>query len=132
MNKLIPFLFFCFLMACENRDKIPNGILPKKEMQNILWDMIQADQFSKQFVLKDSAKRNVKQETTQLYDEVFQIHHISKDAFTKSYQFYTSRPDLLKIIFDSLAAQGNRSQQDLYKQPTISPKPLPTTTTKLE
>jgi len=132
MNKLILALSICFLIACENRDKIPNGILPKKEMQKILWDMIQADQFSKQFVLKDSAKRNVKQETTQLYDEVFQIHHISKDAFTKSYQFYISRPDLLKIIFDSLAAQGNRSQQDLYKQPTISPKPLPTTTTKLE
>ncbi|MBS1669474.1 MAG: DUF4296 domain-containing protein [Bacteroidetes bacterium] len=132
MNKLILALFFCFLIACENRDKIPHDVLPKKEMQKIIWDMIQADQFSKQFVLKDSAKKNVKQETTALYDEVFQIHHISKDEFTKSYQFYSSRPDLLKIIFDSLAAQGNRSQQDLYKQQTTPNKPLPTPITKVE
>ncbi len=73
-----------------------------------MWDMIQADQFSKQFLLKDSAKSNVKIETMKLYDEVFQIHHVSKDEFQKSYQFYISRPDIFKVIMDSISAQGNR------------------------
>ena len=83
--------------------------------------MIQADQFSKQFLVRDSLKKNnLNFETMKLYNEVFQIHHISKDEFQKSYQFYISRPDILKIVFDSLSAQGNRRMQEIY-QPVVSP-----------
>ena len=82
--------------------------------------MIQADQFSKQFIVKDSSKKNISVETMKLYDEVFQIHHITKDEFQKSYQFYISRPDILKNVFDSLSAQGNRRMQEIY-QPVVSP-----------
>jgi len=88
-------------------------------MQNILWDMIQADQYARQFIKKDSAKKNVREETLKLYQEVFLIHHITKDQFQKSYQFYITRPDLTKIIFDSLAASGNRRRKEIYK-----PKPV--------
>jgi len=83
--------------------------------------MIQADQFSKQFLLKDSAKKNVHEETMQMYSQVFQIHHITKEEFQKSYQFYVSRPDILKLMFDSLSAQGNRRMQEVY-QPSPQPK----------
>ena len=89
MNRLIGLLFFCFLLSCANRDAIPSGIIPKNEMEKVLWDMIQADQFSKQFIARDSVKRkNLDSETMKLYNEVFQIHHITKDEFQKSYQFY--------------------------------------------
>jgi hypothetical protein len=120
MNRLICLLFFCSVISCANRDSIPSGIIPKNEMQKILWDMIQADQFSKQFIVKDSSKKNISVETMKLYDEVFQIHHITKDEFQKSYQFYISRPDILKNVFDSLSAQGNRRMQEIY-QPVVSP-----------
>jgi len=81
--------------------------------------MIQADQFSKQFIARDSVKKkNLDSETMKLYNEVFQIHHITKDEFQKSYQFYISRPDMLKIVFDSLAAQGNRRMQEIYRPVT--------------
>lgn len=121
MSKLICLLFFCFVLSCANRDKIPSGIIPKNEMQKVLWDMIQADQFSKQFIVRDSVKKkNLNLEMMKLYDEVFQIHHITKDEFQKSYQFYISRPDILKIVFDSLSAQGNRRMQEIY-QPVSPP-----------
>jgi len=121
MSKLVCLLLFCFIMSCANRDSIPSGIIPKNEMQKILWDMIQADQFSKQFLVRDSLKKNnLNFETMKLYNEVFQIHHITKDEFQKSYQFYISRPDILKIVFDSLSAQGNRRMQEIY-QPVVSP-----------
>ena len=88
-------------------------------MQHILWDLIQADQYAKQFLLKDSSKKNIRVETIKLYQEVLQIHHITKDQFKKSYQFYLTRPDLTKNIFDSLAASGNRRRKEIYK-----PKPI--------
>ena len=112
----VPFLlFFCFLIGCASKDNIPSGIIPKLEMQKVMWDMIQADQFSKQFLIKDSAKKNVNLETMKLYDEVFQLHHITKDEFQKSYQFYLGRPDIFKVIMDSLSAQGNRRMHEVHE-----------------
>jgi uncharacterized protein DUF4296 len=117
MTRFFSLLFFCSLISCANKESIPSGIIPKDEMQKILWDMIQADQFSKQYIIKDSAKKNVGVETMKLYNEVFQVHHITKDEFQKSYQFYISRPDILKIVFDSLSAQGNRRMHEVYQTP---------------
>ena len=54
-----------------------------------------------------------------LYKEVFTIHHTTKDEFNKSYQFYLSRPDLSKSLFDSLSAYANRQRNEMYK-----PKPI--------
>jgi hypothetical protein len=122
MTKYIALIFFCSTIGCVNKDSVPSGIIPKTEMQKVLWDMIQADQFSKQFLVKDSAKKRVSFETMKLYDQVFQIHHITKDQFQKSYQFYISRPDILKILFDSLSAQGNRRLQEVYQSPLLPKK----------
>src|SRR5450432_686880 len=115
MIRFLCLLFFVFIISCTNKNSIPSGIIPKNEMQKVLWDMIQADQFSKQFILKDSAKKNVSAETMKLYDQVFQIHHITKDEFQKSYQFYIGHPDILKILLDTLSAKGNRRREEIYQ-----------------
>jgi len=93
-------------------------------MQAILKDVILADQFSTQFVLKDSllkdsSHRNVKAETLELYETIFKLHKVSKDEFRKSMDFYYSRPDMIKKIFDSLAAYETRHRNELY-----APKPV--------
>ena len=46
--------------ACTNNDKIPDGIIAKRKMENILWDMIKADRFANQFLMRDSAKQEAK------------------------------------------------------------------------
>ena len=85
-------------------------------MEKVLWDMMLADRYASQFLIRDSLKINVKEETFKMYDEVFQIHHISKDEFIKSYKYYLNRPDLNKVMFDSLAARGSRGRDSLYKK----------------
>ncbi len=82
--------------------------------------MIQADQFTKAYLAKDSAKMNVKLERIKLYQEVFNIHHVSKDEFQKSYEFYMSRPDLAKTMFDSLTAYANRQRQEVFRPRTLT------------
>jgi len=127
MTRVICLLFFSFLICCTNKDNVPSGIIPKAEMQKLMWDMIQANQFSKHFLLKDSAKKNVTAETMKLYDEVFQLHNITRDEFQKSYQFYIGRPDIFKVIMDSLSAQGNRRQQEAHQSvasPITNAKPI--------
>lgn len=105
------FVFVCLLVvstSCRHADGIPRNIMSKEKMEDILWDLIQADQFSTQFLIKDSSKINVKMETIKLYSEVFKIHDVSKDEFQKSYQYYLSRPDLTKKMLDTLSERARR------------------------
>jgi len=106
----------CFA-GCQNND-VPNSILNKDSMGKILWDIIRADQFSLQYLTKDSARVNVKAETMKLYEEVFRIHRVSRDEFQKSFQYYLAHPDITKIMFDSLSAQANRQRAEVFKTPS--------------
>jgi hypothetical protein len=125
MTKFIFFLFFLPIIGCVNKDSVPSDIIGKDSMKLILWDMIQADQYSKQYLAKDSAKINVHLETMKLYQQVFDIHHTNKDEFKKSYQFYLSKPNLSSEVFDSLAAYANRQRTEIYKPKPVDNKPKP-------
>lgn len=105
------------LVACSGKDSVPSDVLPKEEMQKVVWDIIQAERFSVQFISRDSSK-NVKDETFKLYEEIFRIHNISRDKFLKSYKFYLSRPDIAKVMFDSLSASASRKRSEVYLKQT--------------
>ena len=121
-------LFLCCILAvllaapgCTDRDKIPSNVIPKVKMEKVLWDMIQADRFSANFIAKDSTK-NIKIETLKLYDQVFRINKISKDDFIKSFNFYLSRPDITKVMFDSLSVKASRKKAEMFQPITPAPK----------
>jgi Domain of unknown function (DUF4296) len=110
-----------FWSACSDSSNIPKNIIGKEKMGKILWDIVQADQFSNEYLKKDSGRMNVKVETMKLYDQVFLIHHVSREEFEKSYQFYLDHPDITKLMFDSLSAKANRQRNEMYRHPN---KPL--------
>jgi hypothetical protein len=83
-------------------------------MEKVLWDIIQAEKYSTTFLKKDSTK-NIKLETFELYDKIFQIHKITRDQFIESYKFYLSRPDMMKTMLDSLSIKAGRKRTDVYK-----------------
>ena len=113
-------LIFLFI-ACTNKDKIPSDVLSRDEMEKVMWDMIQADRFSSQFLERDSvARKNIKTETLKLYERVFQIHKITREEFVHSFKFYLSRPDLNKVLFDTLSARANRRRAEVYTSPADS------------
>ena len=120
-----------WLAACTNRQSVPSEFIQPDSMKVILKDVITADHFASEYLLKDSLRkdsvhRNVKLETLQLYETVFTLHKITREAFRKSLEFYYSRPDLMKNMFDSLSAYESRHRNDLYKpRNTPIPQPLP-------
>jgi len=113
MSFLLGFLL-CFA-SCGNSDNVPGNIIPKDSMAVILWDIIQADQFSTQYMVRDSARINVKAETMGLYQDIFRIHHTTKEEFQKSYQYYLAHPDITKLMLDSLSARANRRRGEAYR-----------------
>ena len=87
-------------------------------MEEVMWDMIQADQYYNEYILKDSLKRDIRSDR-------FKLHKTTRENFDKSYAYYSAHPKLMKEIFDSLSDKGSRKLQDLYK-PAI--KPMDTST----
>ena len=86
-------------------------------MENVIWDMVMADEYIQNFVLKDSTKKDVKAERFKLYEQVFKIHNITREQFQKSYQYYSTHPGESKKMFDSLSARANRRLEEVYANP---------------
>jgi len=111
-------------IGCSDKNSVPSGILAREDMQNVLWDMIQADQYST-YLAKDSGRINVKLENMRLYDQVFQLHHVTREKFTKSYKYYMAHPELTQTLMDSLLAMGNRLRSESYSRPINRPVSTP-------
>ena len=125
MKRLIIFYIVAGLAACSDRSSIPKDIIPPDSMQKILNDVIIVGVYSDQYISKDSLKRDKRKANDELMENVFKLHHITRESFKKSLSFYESRPDLNKIIFDSLAADANRHRPELYApKPSVRPVPL--------
>ena len=54
--------------------------------------------------------------STQAFQQVFDLYHITKEEFYKSYRYYEEHPDKNNILMDSLSAYANRQRQELYKK----------------
>jgi hypothetical protein len=120
------FLALLVLAGCSDKDKVPSGIIQKEKMESLVWDMIQADQYAAIYLAKDSNRINVKNEQLKLYQQVFQLHQVSRDEFRKSFQFYLDRPDITRGLFDSLLARGNRLRTEAYSRASLA-KAIPET-----
>ncbi|HEY4209683.1 MAG TPA: DUF4296 domain-containing protein [Puia sp.] len=122
MRIIAGLLCIVLIAGCSDKDKVPSGVLDKEKMSGVLWDMMQADQYATTYLIKDSAKVNVKMETLKLYEEVFRLHKVSRDEFRKSFQYYQDHPDITRTMFDSLIARGNRMRSESYTHPSV---PMP-------
>jgi len=116
-------LVLLLFVSCNNNKRVPGSVLPKMAMKEVLWDMMEADEFIKQYVQKDSAK-DIKAESEKLYEKIFKAHKITREEFKRSLRYYESRPDLLMVVMDSLNRKGSRIDEESYK-----PRPLPVTDT---
>ncbi|MEP6616996.1 MAG: DUF4296 domain-containing protein [Ginsengibacter sp.] len=105
--RIIRIILLIFICSCTNRSSIPDDVIKKPKMEDIMWDMIRADLLAHEIVKRDSTK-NLSTETNQLTSKIFAIHHIDNLMFEKSMKFYTSRPDIMSTIFDSLDARRVR------------------------
>jgi len=119
-------LLFCFLLfsvSCSDKNKIPKGVLSPVKMQAVLTDILVADVLNNERILKDTALK-LPAENASYFQKIFQLHHISKKDFDKSYNFYLKRPDLFKVILDSISSVVNRRNENLTKgTDTLKNKP---------
>ena len=100
-------------------------ILPAGKMTGVMWDIIQTDEFATGYLAKDSSK-NIKFERMKMYQEVFSLHHVSDKEFFASFKYYAGKPNLFKVLIDSLSEKATREQRNSHAPATtvtpVAPK----------
>ena len=105
MRSIVPVFALLLCMSCGNNSKVPKGVLPKEKMQAVLWDMIQADEFLKDYVYNKDSTLNDTLLGRQVYEKVFALNKTSRQEFDSSYNYYRRHPLTMKTILDSLASK---------------------------
>lgn len=104
------FLITLFLVSCSKKE----DILSARKMEGVLWEYVQADVYTSEFLMKDSSV-NADRFHMILLKGIFERNHISKETFYRSYDYYMKNPDLLNPVLDSIINQQNRSRFNITK-----------------
>jgi hypothetical protein len=111
------------IISCSDKNNIPEGVLSPKKMQAVLTDILVADVLNNERILKDSVLK-LPAENASYFLRIFQLHNTTRNEFSRSYIFYLRRPDLLKVITDSVSSDISRRNQNLNKGPdTLKNRP---------
>jgi hypothetical protein len=101
VSRTLSFLLACCLLfACSSGD-IPKNVLPPQKMNDVLWDILQADELASLQIQKDSSL-TLTTHTGQYYQNIFALHKITREQFEHSLRFYQNHPPLFKPIVESL------------------------------
>ncbi len=120
-------LLFCWcafllvlVQACGGKKE--NNILSPETMQAVLWDVLQADAFTQNYI-KAKGSKNDSIENAGLQQKIFQLHKISRQDFYNSYNYYAARPEEIRRILDSISARGERDRSKIMQERYGGTKP---------
>lgn len=114
MRKIIFFFIIVVAAVSCNKNKVPTGILPPEKMEAVMWDMMQADEFVKGFIIPYDSLANDTTASIYIYKKVFQLNNISKEEYEKSFEYYKVHTLLMKEVLDSLNVKAQKAPTELY------------------
>ncbi len=101
--------------ACHSdKQMLPAGILPVDSMKVVVWDLIEGGELAA--LQYPSFKDSFTIKSLHLYQQILSTHGLDKNAFFKSFDYYSAHPDMNKILFDSINAYANRQRALVYKE----------------
>jgi sRNA-binding protein len=84
-------------------------------MENVLTDILLAESFAESYLTMDTT-RKLKQFYDQELNKVIAVHKISEKQLRSSLEYYKSRPEILKVILDSVNNKAIREKDKVYKE----------------
>jgi hypothetical protein len=106
------------MLSCKGKNT-KMKVLTFDTMKVVILDLMNAEQWNNFIIIKDTTLRNSKN-NLKLYQQVFLVHHVNKDQFYYSYQYYEQHPDRMKILLDSLTTFAERQKSKMKKPPVPS------------
>jgi len=86
-------------------------------MQDVMWDMVRADQLLNDKGIGIDSSVNSAKERIKIYQQVFSIHNISKEKFRQSFSFYRTHPLLMRALLDSVNARAYSAPTQIVQPP---------------
>jgi len=108
MRKLFAVSIVILFFSCQKK-RVPTGILEPDKMQAVFWDYIRADVYTHDFIRRDITKNDTI-ENIKLQKKIFDYYKISSADFYRSYDYYTTHPELMNVLMDSMLAKQNRNK----------------------
>lgn len=103
-------LVFFVLTSC-NSGSVPKGVLPPEQMEKIIKDLVQVDEYLIGNAITDTGI-DVKMKRSIYYQQIFDLYKTNRKEFYSSYKYYQQHPDLHKTIFDTLSQRFTREKMD--------------------
>ena len=101
------FMLMASLCACSGKETFPSDVLKPEKMRLVMWDFVKADVYTEEFTKREHPGTDTL-ENMKLQLMIFSKHHITKNQFYKSYQYYYSHPELMTALLDSISASQNK------------------------
>jgi hypothetical protein len=111
--RLIILILLVFVFSCGRKDKVPEGVLEPAKMEKVITDLLMSESFAESYLLLDTSKKRDEWFTGEL-NKVLAIQDVTQVQIRKSLDFYKTRPDLFKVIIDSINARAQRNRDKVY------------------
>lgn len=93
------------LCACQPEERLPEGIMDREKFKEMLADaqLIEA-RINNELVNVQRGQVPV----DRYYEEMFRRHGIDKEQFTHTFEYFSSRPEEMKAIYEEVIAELQR------------------------
>ena len=105
---MLIFALSIFLLACGEEQKqvaIPDNILPKEKMSQIIADIHIAEAEANLRTLPDSSSKE-----TISFQKIFEKDSITKQQYEESLSFYIDNPELLNEVYEEVLNDLSKMQ----------------------
>jgi hypothetical protein len=124
IKKLAVIINLFFAVACTHKEKVPAYVLSPKQMQQILIDGFRADEMAGYYMIQDTSYNGIAKRSM-MYNTIFKVHHVTKEQFKNSLQYYESHPDMLKAVLDSMQVITDSAIRRAKPTPVKPSKAIP-------
>lgn len=101
------------LSSCSNSNKEPEGILPQKQMVDLLVDMHLSEAINGQRFRLDKTTPNFPDD---LYFSICKKHGVDPDVFAKSVLYYGKHPNQYDVIYDQVLDKLAEMEEQVKKE----------------
>lgn len=99
--------------ACSNGKKVPSDVIGQEKMGVILFELAMAESYLENYPFRDTTVNRDSMVKVEM-DKVLAIHKVSQKEFRESYKFYKSRPEIYKVMTDTVYQRAQRSPEKMY------------------
>ena len=118
MKQLLIIPVMAFLSCTQQPEPVPADVLTRERFQQV---MLEAELIEARMNHELIVAHHSMIPSEQYYNEMFAAHNTTKEKFQRSFDYWTSRPEEMKAIYEAILIELSRRKDEQQGQPTVDP-----------